>query len=143
MALSRSTPRGHKLRSKGKAKSFCINSNAINKNSHCCMLARIHIHSATEISGTPKVEIAAILACGALFFGKYFCWKIFVAEYFWWIWGTIPPRSEKICQTVFERLPYCSVNILIFCRRESVYVCKRNHFLQMSWDKSHTTSFDI
>ena len=72
MALSRSTPRGHKLRSKGKAKSFCINSNAINKNSHCCMLARIYIHSATEISGMPKVEIIAILACVALNFRKIF-----------------------------------------------------------------------
>ena len=143
MALSRSTPRGHKLRSKGKAKSFSINSNATNKNSHCCMLARIYIHSATEISGTPKVEITAILVCGALYFRKIFllediCCGILLVDL-----GDNPPRSEKICQTVFERLPYCSVNILIFCRRESVYVCKRNHFLQMSWDTSHTTSFDI
>ena len=140
MALSRSTPRGHKLRSKGKAKSFCINSNAINKNSHCCMLARIYIHSVTEISGTPKVEITAILACGALYFRKIYllediCCGILLVDL-----GDNPPRSEKICQTVLFSV--CSVNILIFCRRESVYG-KRNHFLQMSWDKSHTTSFDI
>ena len=54
----------------------------------------------------------------------------------WWLW-----RAGCISQDTY--LLYCSVNILIFFRRESVYGCKRNHFLQMSWDTSHTTSFDI